>query len=64
LTGDSGFSIGLELPLDNDWSSSGCRLAEEQHRPFEVPDIHRHAELAKLADKVGFRAFWIRDVPL
>jgi hypothetical protein len=45
LIGDEGFSIGLELPLDNDWSSSGRRLAEEKHRPFGVPDIRRHAQL-------------------
>lgn len=28
-----GFSIGLELPLDNDWSASGQRLREQQGRP-------------------------------
>lgn len=64
LIGDHGFSIGLELPLDNDWSSRGRRLAEEQLRPFGIPDIGRHAELAKQADQSGFRALWIRDVPL
>jgi luciferase-type oxidoreductase len=64
LIGDNGFSIGLELPLDNDWSSGGRRLAEEQQRPFGIPDIRRHAELAKQADQSGFRALWVRDVPV
>ncbi|MFJ3487934.1 TIGR03571 family LLM class oxidoreductase [Pseudomonas sp. NPDC090202] len=64
LIGHTGFSIGLELPLDNDWSSSGRRLAEQQQRPFGIPDIRRHAELARQADQSGFRALWIRDVPL
>ncbi|WP_397452672.1 TIGR03571 family LLM class oxidoreductase [Pseudomonas sp. NA-150] len=64
LLGNTGFSIGLELPLDNDWSSDGQRLARQQQRPFGIPDISRHAELARQADKGGFRALWVRDVPL
>jgi luciferase-type oxidoreductase len=64
LLGSSGFSIGLELPLDNDWSSDGRRLAETEQRPFGIPDISRHAALARQADKGGFRALWVRDVPL
>jgi luciferase-type oxidoreductase len=64
LLGPNGFSIGLELPLDNDWSSAGQHLREQQGRPFGVPDMGRHAELAKQADKSGFKALWLRDVPL
>ncbi|MBB3103216.1 TIGR03571 family LLM class oxidoreductase [Azomonas macrocytogenes] len=64
LLGSQGFSIGLELPLDNDWSSNGQRLRQEDGRPFGVPDLSRHAELARLADRSGFRALWVRDVPL
>ncbi|MGB3125830.1 MAG: TIGR03571 family LLM class oxidoreductase [Pseudomonas sp.] len=64
LLGPTGFSIGLELPLDNDWSTDGQRLRVADHRPFGVPDIKQHAELARLADRVGFRALWVRDVPV
>ena len=28
------------------------------------PDLQRHAELARLADRLGFRALWVRDVPV
>jgi luciferase-type oxidoreductase len=59
-----GFSIGLELPLDNDWSPSGDIARRAAGRPFGVPDIAQHAALAQLADRQGFRALWVRDVPL
>jgi luciferase-type oxidoreductase len=59
-----GPSIGLELPLDNDWSPSGDTARRNAGRPFGVPDIAQHARLAKLADRLGFRALWARDVPL
>jgi luciferase-type oxidoreductase len=64
LIGVNGFSIGLELPLDNDWSTEGQRLRERQGRPFGVPDIREHANLAQQADESGFKALWVRDVPL
>lgn len=64
LIGTGGFSIGLELPLDNDWSTAGQQLREKQGRPFGVPDMHRHGELARQADESGFSALWVRDVPL
>jgi luciferase-type oxidoreductase len=63
-----GFSIGLELPLDNDWSSA-ARYAATTGRgatprlPGE-PDMRRHLQLAQLADRLGYRALWLRDVPL
>ena len=60
--GAGGFSVGLELPLDNDWSMA-ARQAGSPRLPGE-PDLQRHAELAKLADRLGFRALWLRDVPL
>ncbi|QNK71202.1 TIGR03571 family LLM class oxidoreductase [Variovorax sp. PAMC26660] len=63
-TNGSGPSIGLELPLDNDWSPSGDTARRAAGRPFGVPDIAQHARLAKLADTLGFRALWARDVPL
>lgn len=59
-----GFSIGLELPLDNDWSPAGDRARRESGRLPGEPDIQQHAELAVLADQLGFRALWVRDVPL
>lgn len=57
-------SIGLELPLDNDWSISGEHKRKKDGIPFGVPDIRDHAKHAKLADKLGFKALWIRDVPV
>ncbi|MCB2250966.1 TIGR03571 family LLM class oxidoreductase [Pseudomonas chlororaphis] len=64
LLGEKHFSIGLELPLDNDWSSAGQRLRQDAGRPFGVPDLKQHANLARLADQAGFRALWVRDVPV
>lgn len=61
---EGGLSIGVELPLDNDWSPAGQRSRQEEGRPFGVPDIGRHGELARLADRLGFRALWLRDVPV
>ncbi|OIN07664.1 TIGR03571 family LLM class oxidoreductase [Oceanisphaera psychrotolerans] len=59
-----GFSIGVELPLDNDWSAAGDARRRQDGRPFGVPDMQRHGELIQLADRLGFRAAWVRDVPL
>ncbi|MDI3405088.1 TIGR03571 family LLM class oxidoreductase [Streptomyces cavernicola] len=60
-------TLGLELPLDNDWGSTRLRaLAADPYagRPFGVADLARHAELARLADQLGFAGLWVRDVPL
>ncbi|MDO8068357.1 LLM class oxidoreductase [Janthinobacterium sp. SUN206] len=62
--GQGGFSIGLELPLDNDWSSTGRQANAASGRVPGEPDLQQHAALAKLADRLGFRALWLRDVPL
>ncbi len=59
-----GPSIGLELPLDNDWSPKGDTARRIAGRPFGVPDLAHHTRLVKLADRLGFRALWARDVPL
>ncbi|MFE9747912.1 TIGR03571 family LLM class oxidoreductase [Saccharothrix saharensis] len=48
-------TVGIDLPLDNDFTSSRRR---------GVPDLTRHAELAALADRLGFAALWVRDVPV
>lgn len=57
-------TLGLELPLDNDWH----RLATATRRPAAVPpgvpDMGRHEEHARFADSAGFAALWTRDVPL
>lgn len=59
-----GFSIGLELPLDNDWCASGEAARQSAGRLRGEPDTAQHAMLAQLADRLGFRALWVRDVPL
>jgi luciferase-type oxidoreductase len=58
-----GFSIGVELPLDNDWAATRRDPRLDGRLPGE-PDMRRHAELAQLVDTLGFRALWVRDVPL
>ncbi|HHL4082543.1 MULTISPECIES: LLM class oxidoreductase [unclassified Burkholderia] len=59
-----GFSIGIELPLDNDWTPSGNAKRRHDGRHAGVPSLEIHAELAQLADTLGFRALWVRDVPV
>ena len=59
-----GFSIGLEAPLDHDWTPAGDQARRRDGRQFGEPDLRQHAELATLADRLGYRALWIRDVPL
>ncbi|MDN7935276.1 TIGR03571 family LLM class oxidoreductase [Burkholderia metallica] len=61
---DGSFSIGLELPLDNDWSPAGDAKRQHDGRRPGVPDLASHATLAQLADTLGFRALWVRDVPV
>jgi luciferase-type oxidoreductase len=53
-------TIGIDLPLDNDWGP-GRRAAGLSNG---VPDLTGHAEKAALADQLGFAALWVRDVPL
>ncbi|MEU6663478.1 TIGR03571 family LLM class oxidoreductase [Streptomyces sp. NPDC046821] len=57
-------TLGLELPLDNDWGATRLRADRALDRPFGVPDLTRHAELARLADELAFAGLWVRDVPL
>ncbi|WP_245245289.1 TIGR03571 family LLM class oxidoreductase, partial [Streptomyces palmae] len=61
---DGRLTIGLELPLDNDWGPARRHTDHEAHRPFGVPDLTGHTRLAQLADRLGFAALWLRDVPL
>ena len=55
---ENGLSLGIELPLDNDLA----RRDVSGHGLF--PDLTRHQERAQLADRLGFRALWLRDVPM
>nr|WP_314541804.1 TIGR03571 family LLM class oxidoreductase [uncultured Massilia sp.] len=59
-----GLSIGIEAPLDNDWTPDGDATRRAAGRLPGEPDLLRHADLARLADRLGFRALWVRDVPL
>lgn len=59
-----GFSLGIELPLDNDWSAAGQSARQRDGRLHGEPDLSRHAELVRQVDRLGFRALWVRDVPL
>lgn len=43
-------TVGLVVPLD-------------AHQGSPVPDMARHVERAGMADKLGFAALWLRDVP-
>lgn len=58
------FSVGVELPLDNDWSKAGQASRLQDGRAFGVPDMKEHRKRIQLADQLGFRAAWVRDVPL
>ncbi|RKT89000.1 luciferase-type oxidoreductase, BA3436 family [Saccharopolyspora antimicrobica] len=65
LVGPTGLpTLGLELPLDNDWGETRLHADRAEGRPFGVPDLSEHARLAQLADDLGFAALWVRDVPL
>ena len=43
-------TVGLVVPLD-------------AHQGSPVPDMARHVERAGMADRLGFAALWLRDVP-
>ena len=57
-------TLGLELPLDNDWSPAGEARRVVAGRPRGVPDLTAQADLIRAADERGFAAIWIRDVPV
>lgn len=58
-----GLTLGVELPLDNDFSA-GRQMSRRPGEVFGIPRLDRHRERAQLADELGFRAIWLRDVPL
>ncbi|MFF3584533.1 hypothetical protein [Streptomyces mirabilis] len=47
-------TLGLQLPLDNDWGAARLAADRQAGRPFGVPDISGQVELAELADRLGF----------
>jgi len=44
-------SLGIVIPIENYAQST-------------VPTLKNHVERAQLVDQLGFRALWVRDVPL
>ncbi len=57
-------TLGIELPLDNDWSPEGEARRIADGRPHGVPDLSRYPELVRQIDASGFAAIWMRDVPV
>ncbi|PHM68201.1 TIGR03571 family LLM class oxidoreductase [Xenorhabdus kozodoii] len=55
-------TLGIELPLDNDWSPDGEQKRKIDGRPFGVPDLSCYEELVRQVDYSGFSALWMRDV--
>lgn len=57
-------TLGIELPLDNDWSPAGESRRVATGRPRGVPDLTAQTDLVRKADALGFAAVWMRDVPV
>ncbi|MBB4840903.1 luciferase-type oxidoreductase [Sphingomonas kyeonggiensis] len=57
-------TLGIELPLDNDWSPAGEARRAAAGRPRGVPDLSAQTDLVRRADALGFAAVWMRDVPV
>lgn len=57
-------TLGIELPLDNDWSPAGEARRAASGRPRGVPDLGSQADLIRKAEDLGFSAVWTRDVPV
>lgn len=49
-------SLGLLLPADNDW-------ARWSGRGVSMPNLAQTTNHVRLADEIGFRGAWLRDVP-
>lgn len=61
LTGH-GMSVGVELPLDNDFARASGRTSGSAMPG--LPDVTAHRQLAELVDRLGFRSLFLRDVPM
>lgn len=59
-----GLTIGIELPLDNDWAPAREAERIAQGRPFGVPDLTHYPDLVRQVDRSSFAAVWTRDVPV
>lgn len=57
-------TLGIELPIDNDWSPAGQAKRRADGRAPGVPDLSRHVDLVRQVDSAGFAAVWLRDVPV
>jgi len=57
-------TVGIEFPLDNDWSPEGEIRRIADGRPRGVPDLSTQTGLIRKIDDLGFSALWIRDVPV
>jgi len=57
-------TFGIELPLDRDRTEAGQQRARIEGRPFGVPDTSTPAMGVELAERLGFDAVWLRDVPV
>ncbi|MGI6856681.1 TIGR03571 family LLM class oxidoreductase [Mesorhizobium sp. 1B3] len=57
-------TLGIELPLDNDWSPAGEARRAASGRPRGVPDLSAQTDLVRKAEDLGFSAVWMRDVPI
>lgn len=61
---DGGLTLGIELPLDNDWAPEREAKRVAEGRPFGVPDLTHYPDLVRQVDQSGFAAVWMRDVPV
>ncbi|WP_028745916.1 LLM class oxidoreductase [Rhizobium mesoamericanum] len=61
---EGGLTLGIELPLDNDWSPGREEQRVREKRPFGVPDLTHYPDLVRQVDRSGFAAVWMRDVPV
>jgi luciferase-type oxidoreductase len=59
-----GITVGIELPLDNDWAPEREAKRVTEGRPFGVPDLTDYPNLVQQVDRSGFAAVWMRDVPV
>jgi luciferase-type oxidoreductase len=57
-------TVGIEFPLDNDWSPNGEVRRIADGRPRGVPDLSVQTDIIRKIDNLGFAALWIRDVPV
>jgi luciferase-type oxidoreductase len=57
-------TLGVELPLDNDWAPEREAKRQTAGTPFGIPDLSAYPQLVRQVDRSGFAAVWMRDVPV